>query len=333
MTWADWQKDLQLATERFLTWRKRRKLIKKEKQRRKNPVVDWIEVILSAALIVLLINQYLFQAYMIPSESMVGSLEIGDRIFVNKLVFGPELVPGQFKVAGFRVPRRGEVVIFENPTYISRGPAFDIVQRLLYMLTLTLVDIDRDESGNVAVHFLIKRAIGMPGDRMRVVRGNMEFLPPGETAWIPESELKRRLDLVYSTRRLFPAESYATLDRLTRAVALEDAGIKTDVDTAKLSQQLEGARYRDIYHAELIWNRTRYEVSPHTSRYGREWRKRDLGWYIGDRYLFPMGDNRDNSRDARYFNAVTFKKVLGTGHRALLASRADRRREIVAGQS
>ncbi len=311
MTWAERQKELQHATERFLTWRKRRKLIKKEKQRRKNPVLDWIEVILSAALIVLLINQYLFQAYMIPSESMVGSLEIGDRIFVNKLVFGPELVPGQLKMPGFRTPRRAEVVIFENPTYISRGPAFDIAQRLLYMLTLTLVDIDRDENGNPAVHFLIKRAIGMPGDRLRAVQGNMEFLPPGETAWIAESELKRRLDLTYPTRRLFPAESYATLDRLTRAVALEDAGIKTDVDTAKLTQQLEGARYRDIYDAELVWNRTRYEVSPHTSRYGREWRRREVGWYIGDHYLFPMGDNRDNSRDARYFNAVTFAKVLG----------------------
>ena len=53
-------------------------------------------------------------------------------------------------------------------------------------------------------------------------------------------------------------------------------------------------------------------MSPeHSSRYGREWRKRDLGWYVGEAHLFPMGDNRDNSRDARYFNAVTYDKVLG----------------------
>jgi signal peptidase I len=83
------------------------------------------------------------------------------------------------------------------------------------------------------------------------------------------------------------------------------------VDTAKLGQQLEGARFRDFYHAEQVWNRTRYEVSPHSQRYGREWRKRELGWYIGERHLFPMGDNRDNSRDARYFNSVTYDKVLG----------------------
>ena len=252
MTAALWQEQLQVGTERLLTWRKRRKLVKKEKQRRKNPVLDWVEVIVSAALIVLVINQYLFQAYMIPSESMVSSLEIGDRIFVNKLVYGPELVPSLFKVPGFRQPRRAEIVIFENPTYISKGPTFDIAQRLLYMLTLTLVDIDRDEAGEPAVHFLIKRAIGMPRDRMRVVRGNMEFMPRGETAWITESELQQRLGLHYTTRRLFPADSYATLDTLTRAVALQDAGIATDVDTAKLSQQLEGARFRDIYDAEQV---------------------------------------------------------------------------------
>jgi signal peptidase I len=311
MTSPQWQQDLQALTERYLTWRQRRRLIKKEKQRRKNPVLDWVEVIVSAALIVLVINQYLFQAYMIPSESMVGSLEIGDRIFVNKLVFGPELIPGMLKMPGYREPRRGEVVIFENPTYNSKGPAFDVAQRLLYMLTLTLVDIDRDDSGNVAVHFLIKRAIGMPGDRMRVVRGNMEFLPPGETAWVAENDFRERVGLKYPTRRLFPADSYAPLERVTRSVAQTDAGLKADVDAQKAAQQLDGARYRDAFYADQVRGRTLYEINPHLTRYGGEWRKRELGWFIGPRHLFPMGDNRDNSRDARYFNAVTFNKVLG----------------------
>jgi signal peptidase I len=42
-----------------------------------------------------------------------------------------------------------------------------------------------------------------------------------------------------------------------------------------------------------------------------EWRKRELGWYLAAHRVFPMGDNRDNSRDARYFNAVSTNKVLG----------------------
>ena len=66
----------------------------KARQKRRNPVVDWIDAILSAVVIVLLINQYLLQAYQIPSQSMEPGLLVSDRIFVNKLAYGPELIPG-----------------------------------------------------------------------------------------------------------------------------------------------------------------------------------------------------------------------------------------------
>ena len=80
---------LQNLTEAFLTRRNRIRRIKKEKQRAKNPVLDWIEAFLWAAGMVLLANQYLMQAYQIPSGSMIDTLLIGDHIFVNKLVYGP----------------------------------------------------------------------------------------------------------------------------------------------------------------------------------------------------------------------------------------------------
>ena len=92
MSWQEWELAVQSATERVLTWRKRRRIVKKEKQKKKNPVVDWLDAIFSAVVIVLLINQYLLQAYQIPSESMVPSLLINDRIFVNKLVYAPLVV-------------------------------------------------------------------------------------------------------------------------------------------------------------------------------------------------------------------------------------------------
>jgi signal peptidase I len=306
-----WLQAIQSNTEALLTWRKRRKLIKKEKQKRKNPVLDWVEVILSAVFIVLLINQYLFQAYQIPSGSMENTLEIGDRIFVNKLVFGPELIPGMYKIGGLEMPKRGQVVIFENPTYISKGPAFDILHRVLYMLSFTLIDIDRDEAGNVAVHFLIKRVIGVPGDRLRATRGEMEFLLPGETQWVDERAVKERYGFDYPTNRIFDTEKYGALEELAIGVAQEDAGILARVDMDQANRDLVGTRYRDKYFFDKIWNKTRYEISPFDRRFGSEWRRRQLGWYIGDQSIFPMGDNRDNSRDARYFHAVRMEKVLG----------------------
>lgn len=151
------------GTERLLTWRLRRKARRHLRQSRKHPVVDWIEAFLQAAFLVLVINQYLLQAYQIPSGSMIDTLLLGDRIFVNKVVYGPELLPGVVKLPGFAQPQRNEVIVFENPSYISRGTLFTILQRVLYMVTLSLVDIDRDESGQPRAQLLIKRAVGAGG--------------------------------------------------------------------------------------------------------------------------------------------------------------------------
>ena len=75
------------ATERYLSWRRLRRVRRKIRMQRKHPLLDWAEAIGSAILIVLVINQFLLQAYRIPSESMVPTLLVGDRIFVNKVIY------------------------------------------------------------------------------------------------------------------------------------------------------------------------------------------------------------------------------------------------------
>ncbi len=297
-------------TEKFLTWRKRRKHIKKEKQKQKNVIVDWLEAFLWAAGVVLLINQYLFQAYQIPSGSMMNTLKIQDRIFVNKLIYGPELIPGKFKLPGFTQPKRSEVVIFESPTYISKGPAFDILQRILYMVTLSIVDIDRDEQGLPRAHFLIKRAVGVSGDRIRFVRGEVEFLFEGKNGWIPERETDQYNAVDYTIRRLIEQKNYTDIINSGYGDAYQQAEIPLPVDYTE-SMQASKNRYSDVY----AWNKARlqalYSIHPEQRRYGSGWRETELGWYIPPGWIFPLGDNRDNSRDARYFGPVNEKNVLG----------------------
>ena len=43
-------------------------------------------------------------------------------IFVDKLSFGPELLPGVAKLPGTAKPQRGQIIVFENPSYLSKGP-------------------------------------------------------------------------------------------------------------------------------------------------------------------------------------------------------------------
>jgi signal peptidase I len=317
-----WEKAVVETTERFLSWRKRRRIAKKAKQKKKNPILDWIDAILSAVVIVLLINQYLLQAYQIPSPSMVPTLLNADRIFVNKLVYGPELAPGIVKIPGFRSPSRGDVIIFESPEYLPShtflGPVLtDIVQRAIYMVTFSLVDIDKDQNGNPKHHFLIKRAIGMGGDRLRMRDGNVEILTPGETAWKSETVLQKELGLSYPVYRVLPAEDYAHFRSFAVEEARKHAGLSPDAvlerdeEFMKDNYASAGKPYDELF-VDTWSAATSWAIDPSDLRSRASWAEKQNGWLIGKDAVFPMGDNRDDSHDARYFGQVRVAKVLGS---------------------
>jgi signal peptidase I len=305
---------LQGFTENILSFRKMNRRIKREKQKGKNVVLDWVEAFLWAAGMVLLINQYLFQAYQIPSGSMIDTLLIGDRIFVNKLIFGPELLPGFAKIPSPVRPKRNEVVIFENPSYISRGTAFDVAQRIFYMLTLSLIDIDRDENGEPKAHFLIKRAVGMGGDWFIEERGNMRFRPAGESRWFDEREFAALHGLTHNISRLMAEDEYPALEAAGKASAYSrDLGLPVPLYIQALASRAPYILYPDY----LAHDKARLEVLrgayPHESRYSILLAQHNQGRFVPESRLLPLGDNRDNSRDGRYFGPVMSSKILGRG--------------------
>ncbi|MDR0785949.1 MAG: signal peptidase I [Treponema sp.] len=306
-------RNVRIQTEKFLSRRRALKRIRREKQKLKNPVLDWVESFIWAACVVLLINQYLFQAYQIPSGSMIDTLLIRDRIFVNKLVFGPELLPGLWKLPSPIKPKRDDVVIFENPSYISRGPAFDVAQRIIYMLTLSLVDIDRDENGEPKAHFLIKRAAGMGGDRFKMEKGDFYIQFPGTDSWIAETEYNRQIGKTHRLTRLMSQADYPALLAAGKAVGYSDVGLQPPqelLEEAKAAQNLRYADYLTYDHARLQVLRG---AQPGVERYRTALARYDLGWYVPENHILPLGDNRDNSRDGRYFGSVNKNKVLGQG--------------------
>jgi signal peptidase I len=304
---------LQNLTEAYLTRRNRVKRLKKEKQQAKNPVLDWIEAFFWAAGMVLLINQYLIQAYQIPSGSMIDTLNIGDHIFVNKIVYGPELLPSLGKLPSPVKPKRNEIIIFENPSYISRGPVFDIAQRVIYMLTLSLVDIDRDESGDPKPHFLIKRAVGMAGDRFAMEKGEMRIRFAGEDRWVTEREFNAGRLWKHNISRLMKAEDYPALEAAGHALAFADLGLPVPDALRSAAGASSSIRYADTYAYRKAWLETLRAAVPQDRRYAIMYARDTLGWYVPDGRLLPMGDNRDNSRDGREFGPVRLSKVLGKG--------------------
>ncbi|MDR1443873.1 MAG: S26 family signal peptidase [Treponema sp.] len=304
---------IQGLTEAFLTRRRRIRRIKREKQKAKNLVLDWVEAFIWAAGWVLIINQYLFQAYQIPSGSMINTLLIGDHIFVNKFIYGPELLPGFIKLPSPVKPKRNDIIIFENPSYISKGTVFDVAQRVIYMLTLSLVDIDRDEKGEPRVHFLIKRAAGAAGDRFVIDRGEMKILFAGEDRWVWERDYAASRGWNHRLSRLIGEDEYPAQEAMGKLEGYRDAGLEPPQDLV-LAAGLGGGGYmRDPYAVDRAWLETLRGAQPQDGRYRAYLARLNRGWYVPEGRVFPLGDNRDNSRDGRSFGPVRISKIMGQG--------------------
>jgi signal peptidase I len=73
-----------------------------------------------AALVAFLVHQFVLQTFFIPSESMQHTLEINDRVLVNKLLYD------------FRAPRRGEIIVFTSPLDWRSDPSeTDFIKRVI----------------------------------------------------------------------------------------------------------------------------------------------------------------------------------------------------------
>jgi signal peptidase I len=110
--------------------------------------VEWVLIVAGAVLVAVIIRTFVLQAFYIPSSSMEPTLKIDDKVLVNKLSYK------------FHDINRGDIVVFERPPGETDPKIKD----------------------------LIKRVIGLPGDRIEAHDGhvfidgrqlNEPYLPAG----------------------------------------------------------------------------------------------------------------------------------------------------------
>ena len=88
---------------------------------------EWVESIVIALILALVIRTLFVQAFKIPTGSMRTTLLEGDRILVNKLRYGPKVPLMNRRIPGFTHPKRGDVVVFVYP----EDPKRDFIKRLI----------------------------------------------------------------------------------------------------------------------------------------------------------------------------------------------------------
>ena len=123
----------------------------KPRRRWRRTALEWLGVIGGGIAIALLVEAFLIQAFWIPSPSMEPTLDVGDRVLVNKLSYK------------FHDVNHGDVVVFERPPGASTGQ-------------------------NGEIKDLIKRVIAVGGDTIEAKEGNVyvngeqideDYLEPG----------------------------------------------------------------------------------------------------------------------------------------------------------
>ena len=192
---------------KWLFWKKEYK-----EGEKRNALLDWLDAIIFAVVVVTFINTFFFQAFKIPSSSMESSLYTGDHLFVSKLAYGPKLpqtpltIPFTHNVIGskesystliqndyrrlkgFGKVENGDYVVFGFPhgdTVLTKAPADDY-----YMLSRT---IGREEviraygplktrPSDKKDHY-VKRCVASAGDTLEIRNGQVYVNGTAQTVW------------------------------------------------------------------------------------------------------------------------------------------------------
>ncbi len=97
-------------------------------------VFEWLSIAIIAFVLALVVRAFVFQSFYIPSGSMLPTLQIGDRILVDKL---------SYDLHGIH---EGDIVVFRKPA---------------------------SDTNSAGITDLVKRVIGLPGQRIAAINGQV----------------------------------------------------------------------------------------------------------------------------------------------------------------
>lgn len=272
-------------------------------------LVDYAETFaIAAAFVFLVLHRFVFQLFFIPSESMVPTLLVNDRIVVNRFVYR------------FQPPERGEIVVFHAPPQASPTPK-DFVKRVIGLPNETIEIVpDRLVIDRRPVAHLISGTEASDAQRDLVV-------PAGARLDIVESQLlvdgrpfvvlsrtggaAPRPDALYVDGR--PVQAFSpgeVTEPLPLPPFLRHAGLQGSLFSDGAGNALYVIRGRQI---GLDPGHVRINGKPlGLEPYVRETPRYHKGPIkLGPDEYFMLGDNRNNSADSHAWGPLSGDRIVG----------------------
>ena len=244
--------------------------------------VGYVKTVLITLVVALVLKTFVIEAFRIPSSSMEETLLVGDFLLVNKLAYGirtPRFLPltdiavSTYYVPAFKNVKRGEIVVFEFPGSYDRS--------------------DHEEPVNY-----IKRCIGLPGDVVQIIEGQVYI--NGSPVGLPRYALQNGSNGAAShyRSRLFPW-GFGFTEQRYGPLVVPKKGDRIDLTEENLSL------WRSLIIRE--GHAVRFEGKDQILIDG----ELAANYSVEQNYYFVMGDNRDNSLDSRYWGFVPEENLIG----------------------
>lgn len=279
---------------------------------------EYAETIISAFLIAMFIRTFVIQAFKIPTGSMEPTLHgdprSGDRIFVNKFIYGAWVPFTKIRLPKVRDPKRGEIIVFytkdipgldKNKDFIKRlialpGETVEIKNNMVYIndRPVTIPEIAKNKYYNSAP---VLQPLDLPKKKLKVpdsffliwapTRGNFYLL--NKTIYKLPDGVVRGDKFKFDPRYI---------ERMEQVIPFQTEFLANggqEIEFRKDGLYVDKTKYKDEYIASGLYTLL--------GQYGMEGQKIK----VPEKSYFVLGDNSGNSKDSRFWGFVPEENLKG----------------------
>jgi signal peptidase I len=157
-------------------------------------IKETLSIVIIAFILAMILRTFIIEGRIIPSESMVPTLQVGDRVMVNKFIYY------------FKKPQRGDIIVFHPPEilnskddYIKRviglpGETVEMKNNRVYIDGKPLVEPYLAEPVNYTYGPVV-----VPEDSLLVLgdNRNKSFDSHMWNAWLSKDKIKGKAFVIY----------------------------------------------------------------------------------------------------------------------------------------